>query len=185
MYTHAYQYMRKCRSQLLHQADPGIDVLVQATGELVLVAAGEMHIERCERDLKEIFCPGIEFTISKPIIPLRETISEVSAMDMRNELIGDSNVRVVNATHFLLDGRPDDIYDVTDPVSTSGPSGKDDGSSHNHTNPEGKVDPGDRDGDGNTDGAARAAQPLGMVTWVMGFAERDICLLITFVQHPF
>ncbi len=43
-------------------------------GELVLVAAGEVHIERCVTDLRETFAKGVEFTVSQPIIPFRETI---------------------------------------------------------------------------------------------------------------
>ena len=46
----------------------------QESGELVLVAAGEVHIDRCLTDLRERFCPGVEMRVSPPIIPFRETI---------------------------------------------------------------------------------------------------------------
>lgn len=38
--------------KLLNQADPCVEVLVQQTGELVLVAAGEVHLQKCLDDLK-------------------------------------------------------------------------------------------------------------------------------------
>lgn len=39
--------------KLLNQADPCVQVLVQETGEHVLVTAGEVHLQRCLDDLKE------------------------------------------------------------------------------------------------------------------------------------
>jgi len=95
--------------KLLHQADPGVQVLIQGSGELVLVAAGEVHIERCVLDLEKLFCPGVEFTISKPIVPLRESITAVASIDMTNEIIGDANTHVVARNHFLLDGMPETV----------------------------------------------------------------------------
>ena len=39
--------------RLLNQADPCAEVLIQETGEHVLVTAGEVHLQRCLDDLKE------------------------------------------------------------------------------------------------------------------------------------
>ncbi|CAJ0636770.1 6617_t:CDS:10 [Entrophospora sp. SA101] len=58
---------------LLNQADPTVQVLVQETGEHVILTAGEVHLERCLRDLKERFAK-IEIHVSPPIVPFRETI---------------------------------------------------------------------------------------------------------------
>eukprot|EP00911_Craspedida_sp_UC1_P002980 UC1_evm1s2177 len=60
--------------RLLGQADPCVQVLLQETGEHVLVAAGEVHVERCLTDLRERFAPGIKVRASKPIVPFRETV---------------------------------------------------------------------------------------------------------------
>lgn len=87
----------------------GVEVLVQGSGELVLVGAGEVHIERCVLDLRTLFCPGVDFTMSKPIIPLRESITESATVDMTNEKIDDANVQVVARKHFLLDGMPETV----------------------------------------------------------------------------
>lgn len=39
--------------KLLNQADPCVQVLIQETGEHVLVTAGEVHLQRCLDDLTE------------------------------------------------------------------------------------------------------------------------------------
>lgn len=39
--------------KLLNQADPCVQVLMQETGEHVLVTAGEVHLQRCIDDLRE------------------------------------------------------------------------------------------------------------------------------------
>ncbi|KAK5582480.1 hypothetical protein RB653_004065 [Dictyostelium firmibasis] len=59
--------------KLLNQADPLVEVYVQETGEHVIVASGELHLERCIRDLKESFAK-INVHVSAPIVPFRETI---------------------------------------------------------------------------------------------------------------
>ena len=42
--------------KLLNQCDPSVEIYVQETGENVLLTAGEVHAERCIRDLNEKFC---------------------------------------------------------------------------------------------------------------------------------
>lgn len=39
--------------RLLNQADPCVHVLVQETGEHVIITAGEVHLQRCLDDLKQ------------------------------------------------------------------------------------------------------------------------------------
>ncbi|XP_077173995.1 elongation factor-like GTPase 1 [Paroedura picta] len=73
--------------KLLNQADPCVQVLIQETGEHVLITAGEVHLQRCLDDLKERFA-GVEISVSKPIIPFRETITRPPKVDMVNEEIG-------------------------------------------------------------------------------------------------
>eukprot|EP00158_Paraphelidium_tribonemae_P006742 Partr_v1_DN27957_c1_g1_i2_m11010 putative Elongation factor len=61
--------------RLLNQADPAVEVMVQESGEHVLLTSGELHLERCVRDLKERFAK-IDIHVSAPIVPFRETISK-------------------------------------------------------------------------------------------------------------
>ncbi|KAM4747337.1 elongation factor-like GTPase 1 [Rhinophrynus dorsalis] len=73
--------------KLLNQADPCVEVLVQESGEHVLITAGEVHLQRCLDDLRERFAK-IQVTSSAPIIPFRETIIRPPKVDMVNEDIG-------------------------------------------------------------------------------------------------
>lgn len=59
--------------RLLNRSDPMVQVMIQENGEHILMAAGELHLERCLRDLRERFAK-IEIQSSKPIVPFKETI---------------------------------------------------------------------------------------------------------------
>lgn len=58
--------------KLLNQADPCVETLVQDTGEHVILTAGELHLERCLKDLRERFAK-CEIQVSPPLVPFRET----------------------------------------------------------------------------------------------------------------
>ncbi|XP_034039966.1 elongation factor-like GTPase 1 isoform X2 [Thalassophryne amazonica] len=73
--------------RLLNQADPCAEVLIQETGEHVLVTAGEVHLQRCLDDLHDRFAK-IEISVSEPIIPFRETVVRPPKVDMVNEELG-------------------------------------------------------------------------------------------------
>ncbi|KIM43251.1 hypothetical protein M413DRAFT_444059 [Hebeloma cylindrosporum] len=64
---------------LLSQSDPCVETFQQQTGEHVILTAGELHLERCLKDLRERFAK-VEIQASKPIVPFRETA--VKALDM-------------------------------------------------------------------------------------------------------
>jgi ribosome assembly protein 1 len=65
--------------KLLNQADPCVQVILQETGEHVINCAGELHLERCVKDLKERFAK-IAIQVSPPIVPFRETLSQEPAL---------------------------------------------------------------------------------------------------------
>jgi ribosome assembly protein 1 len=58
--------------RLLNQADPCVETMVQSTGEHVIVCAGELHLERCLKDLRERFA-RCAIQASAPLVPFRET----------------------------------------------------------------------------------------------------------------
>ncbi|KAF8333498.1 translation elongation factor 2 [Cantharellus anzutake] len=66
--------------KFLSQSDSCVETFQQQTGEWVILGAGELHLERCLRDLEERFAK-VKIQASKPIVPFRETI--VKAPDMR------------------------------------------------------------------------------------------------------
>ncbi|ODQ61879.1 hypothetical protein WICANDRAFT_27579 [Wickerhamomyces anomalus NRRL Y-366-8] len=74
--------------QLLNQADPCVQTFLEDTGEHILATAGELHLERCLKDLRERFA-GIEIQASEPVIPYRETFIETPEMNPpKNQELG-------------------------------------------------------------------------------------------------
>ncbi|KAI3410272.1 Tr-type G domain-containing protein [Psidium guajava] len=59
--------------KLLNRADPFVEVSVSGRGEHVLSAAGEVHLERCIKDLKERFAK-VRLEVSPPLVSYKETI---------------------------------------------------------------------------------------------------------------
>lgn len=59
--------------RLLNRADPFVEVTVSSRGEHVLAAAGEVHLERCIKDLKERFAK-VNLIVSPPLVSYKETI---------------------------------------------------------------------------------------------------------------
>jgi len=72
--------------QLLNQADAHVEVIVSESGEHLLVTAGEVHLQRCLKDLRETYA-CCEVTVSDPIVPFRETVVHPPEIDMVNETI--------------------------------------------------------------------------------------------------
>lgn len=83
--------------KLLNQADPCVEVKLQRTGEHVIVATGEVHLQHCIRDLTERYANNIELNISQPIVPFRETLVIPPKTDMVNETIDDNNMNLANS----------------------------------------------------------------------------------------
>ncbi|PKA48851.1 Elongation factor 2 [Apostasia shenzhenica] len=59
--------------RLLNHADPFVEVTVSSRGEQVLAAAGEVHLERCIKDLKERFAK-VSLEVSPPLVLFKESI---------------------------------------------------------------------------------------------------------------
>ena len=65
--------------KLLVQSDPCAQYEVLESGEHVILTAGELHLERCIKDIRERYA-RCEIQVGVPIVPYRETI--VSAAEM-------------------------------------------------------------------------------------------------------
>ncbi|KAL6637528.1 hypothetical protein ACP70R_025100 [Stipagrostis hirtigluma subsp. patula] len=59
--------------KLLNRADPFVEYTVSQRGEHVLAAAGEIHLERCIKDLEERFAK-VKLLVSDPLVSFKETI---------------------------------------------------------------------------------------------------------------
>lgn len=67
--------------KLLNQSDPCVQTYVTENGEHILCTAGELHLERCLKDLRERFA-GTEITSSEPVIPYRETFISTAELQL-------------------------------------------------------------------------------------------------------
>jgi ribosome assembly protein 1 len=87
--------------RLLNQADPCVEVHLQETGEHVILTAGELHLERCLRDLRERFAKcGVQ--ASAPIVPFRETA-----------VVGDLKSIVKDVKRGTVSATVSDVLSVT------------------------------------------------------------------------
>lgn len=87
--------------RLLNQADPSVEISLQATGEYILSTAGEVHLQRCLDDLQDTFSK-VKLNVSAPIVPFRETIIPPPKVDTLNEAISSENAVKLPMTNPLL-----------------------------------------------------------------------------------
>jgi len=65
----------------LVKADPCVQHLQdEASGQNIVACAGDLHLEICLNLLHTEYCVNIEFVVSEPVVPLRETVSAVSSV---------------------------------------------------------------------------------------------------------
>eukprot|EP00842_Homolaphlyctis_polyrhiza_P004215 jgi/Hompol1/4795/HPOL_001844-RA len=88
--------------KLLNRADPCVQVEFQDSGENVIVCAGELHLERCLKDLRERFA-RIAIQASPPIVPYRETLSIFPSINQQRQSDNDSNAAANQTIQQLAD----------------------------------------------------------------------------------
>ncbi|KAI9375246.1 P-loop containing nucleoside triphosphate hydrolase protein [Aspergillus egyptiacus] len=87
--------------RLLEQSDPCAEYEVLPSGEHVILTAGELHLERCLKDLRERFAK-CDIQTGQTIVPYRETI--VSAPEMaapKNPELGRGGALAISASKQL------------------------------------------------------------------------------------
>lgn len=67
--------------KLLQQSDPCAAYEILDNGEHVILTAGEVHLERCLKDLRERFA-RCEIQVGAPIVPYRESIVSAAEMNL-------------------------------------------------------------------------------------------------------
>ncbi|GLD92420.1 hypothetical protein PINS_up000953 [Pythium insidiosum] len=72
--------------QRLYRSDPTVEVQVQETGEHVVVALGELHLERCIKDLKERFAK-VAVRVSEPLVTFRESVASGAAPTAQQSVV--------------------------------------------------------------------------------------------------
>ena len=67
--------------RLLNRSDAFVEVGLMETGEHVIAAAGEVHLERCIADLRERFAK-IDLKVSPPLVSFREGVSTTGSAEV-------------------------------------------------------------------------------------------------------
>ncbi len=70
----------------LDRSDPSVSFNLNAKGEYILSTCGEVHLERCIKDLTDDFAKGIKLHVSDPIITFKETIVSKNLADKRRRV---------------------------------------------------------------------------------------------------
>lgn len=70
----------------LNRADPSVEFYISKQGEFVLSTCGEVHLEKCLKDVKDSYAPGVEIQVGEPIIPFRETIANRRATNKERKV---------------------------------------------------------------------------------------------------
>ncbi|CAG9813440.1 unnamed protein product [Phaedon cochleariae] len=91
--------LRQGLKYLMH-SDSCVEVVMQETGELVLLTAGDVHLGKCIEDLKTKFAK-IDINVSSPMVSLRETIV-VNQNDDYNFVKDTSNYVSLDSEHFSM-----------------------------------------------------------------------------------
>ena len=109
--------------KLLEQSDPSAVYEQMPSGEHVILTAGELHLERCLKDLKERYA-RCDIQPGEPIVPYRETIIKAEEMEpikskegIRGTVIAMTASKLLSVklsvkplpaavTEFLLDNGP-------------------------------------------------------------------------------
>jgi len=63
----------------LSKSDQLVQVIIEPTGEHIIAAAGDLHLEICLNDLRD-FMHGAEIVVSEPIVPFMETVTGTSSV---------------------------------------------------------------------------------------------------------
>ena len=61
----------------LNRSDPAVDYYTQSNGEHILVTSGEVHLERCLKDLEDELAK-VKFKISAPIVNFKEGLANLN-----------------------------------------------------------------------------------------------------------
>ena len=54
--------------------DGSVKVALKESGEVLVTTLGELHLQRCLKDLRDTFAPTVELDVSEPLIMFKETL---------------------------------------------------------------------------------------------------------------
>ena len=89
--------------RILKKIDPAIDTFYDECGDIILETSGEVHLERCLKDLEDDFAK-VELEVSDPIMTFKETITAIKFRGMKNSKKEEiKKIKEDNKKHFRED----------------------------------------------------------------------------------
>ncbi|KAI9991763.1 hypothetical protein PInf_017124 [Phytophthora infestans] len=104
--------------QRLYRSDPTVEVHVQETGEHVIVALGEFHLERCIKDLKDRFAK-VAVQVSEPLVGFRESIVNGTISSFQEHIVFKDLLNPDTSKEDALD-KDEHYADTQDPKRALG-----------------------------------------------------------------
>ncbi|KAF4035410.1 Elongation factor G [Phytophthora infestans] len=104
--------------QRLYRSDPTVEVHVQETGEHVIVALGELHLERCIKDLKDRFAK-VAVQVSEPLVGFRESIVNGTISSFQEHIVFKDLLNPDTSKEDALD-KDEHYADTQDPKRALG-----------------------------------------------------------------
>jgi elongation factor 2 len=69
----------------LTKSDPLVMCTTTPTGEHIIAAAGELHLEICIKDLRDDFMKGAPIKVADPVVSFNETVKKESSMTVMSK----------------------------------------------------------------------------------------------------
>ena len=67
----------------LNKSDPSLEVYAQENGDVILATCGEVHLERCIRDLEDTLAK-VKIIVSEPLVSFRESVIYQNIIEVNN-----------------------------------------------------------------------------------------------------
>lgn len=85
----------------LAKSDPLVQTYIEESGEHIIAGAGELHLEICLNDLQEF--AGVQLKIAEPVVSYRETVTDVSSIDILSKSPNKHNRLFMKAEPLSLE----------------------------------------------------------------------------------
>lgn len=86
--------------KLLALLDTSLKVMELENGELAMVTAGEVHLQKCIKDLNDLGL--VDLDVSEPIVPFMETVIEDSVLSAPQIIEQETECRIREALYIKL-----------------------------------------------------------------------------------
>jgi translation elongation factor EF-G len=91
--------------KILKKVDPAIETFYDEKGDIILETSGEVHLDRCLKDLQDEFA-RVEIEVSEPIVTFKETITATKFRSYTNKKKEEiKKIRAENQQAFKEDNK--------------------------------------------------------------------------------